>query len=209
MNLSVIRCEVGFMPTNAYVVRDTESGDSLVVDPGFYDPALTEALQKLGINRLRYILLTHGHYDHILGVQQLKDHYGGDVVIYESEAAFLKDDSLSLVKPFCNGIPMIRAADRPVRDGDRLPFGDGEITVLHTPGHTSGSVCYLLGDLLLTGDTLFCESVGRADLPTGDDRALLRSVRRLAALGGDYKVLPGHMETSTLAYERANNPYLE
>ena len=208
MNLSVTRFEVGFLPTNCYAVKDLDSGDCFVVDPGFYDENLAKALQGAGVETLRYILLTHGHYDHILGVRSLKDRFGGEVVIFESEAQFLADDSLSLMKPFCGLLPKIRTADRLVRDGDSLPFGDGEIRVLHTPGHTSGSVCYLLGDLLFTGDTLFCESIGRTDLPTGDWRTLMRSVRRLAALDGDFKVLPGHMETSTLDSERKNNPYL-
>ena len=189
-------------------MKDLDSGDCFVVDPGFYDENLAKALQGAGVETLRYILLTHGHYDHILGVRSLKDRFGGEVVIFESEAQFLADDSLSLMKPFCGLLPKIRTADRLVRDGDSLPFGDGEIRVLHTPGHTSGSVCYLLGDLLFTGDTLFCESIGRTDLPTGDWRTLMRSVRRLAALDGDFKVLPGHMETSTLDSERKNNPYL-
>ena len=208
MHLTVKHVEVGPLPTNCYIVQDTDSGDALVVDPGQFDPPLLHALESMGVQALRYILLTHGHFDHILGVQPLKDRFGGDVVIFESEEAFLKDDALSVAPPFCAALPRARKADVLVHDGDRLPFGSGEVQVLHTPGHTSGSVCFLLDRFLFTGDTLFCCSIGRTDLPTGNILKLNRSIRRLAKLDGDYTVLPGHMDPSTLEFERENNPYL-
>ena len=208
MKLLLRCCEVGFLPTNCYLVKDTETGQCFAVDPGDYDSFLKTALRDMGIERLDYILLTHGHHDHILGLQKLQDAFGGKIVMHESETAFLTDDSLSLRHPLFGSSARMPAVDLTVRDGDEIPFADGAIRVLHTPGHTRGSVCYLLDTFLFAGDTLFCESVGRTDLPTGITQQLLQSVRRLAALDGDYTVLPGHGPQTTLSHERKCNPYL-
>ena len=208
MQLEIRICEVGFLPTNCYLVKDAETGESFAVDPGDYDDALAKTLREMGVERLKYILLTHGHHDHILGLQKLQDAFGGKIVMHESETAFLTDDSLSLRHPVFGSLPRAERADLTVRDGDTIPFAGGEIRVLHTPGHTRGSVCYLLDDYLFAGDTLFQESVGRTDLPTGNTRQLLQSVRRLAALDGDYTVYPGHGPQTTLSHERNYNPYL-
>lgn len=208
MELQIQVCEVGFLPTNCYLVKDAESGQSFAVDPGWYDASLEDALRGMDIERLDYILLTHGHHDHTLGLASLREHFGGRIVMHESETAFLSDDALSLRHPAFGSMPRAENADVSVRDGDTLPFGDGCIRVLHTPGHTRGSVCYLLGDVLFAGDTLFQESVGRTDLPTGNTAQLLQSVRRLAALEGDCRVLPGHGPETTLSHERKCNPYL-
>ena len=207
MNLEIRTVEVGFLPTNCYLVKDADTGCAFAVDPGFYEPSLETALRELGVEQLDYILLTHGHHDHILGLAELQEHFGGKIVIHEADAAFLTDDGLSLRSPAFAGLPRAKAADLTVRDGDALPFAGGAIRVLHTPGHTRGSVCYLLENNLFAGDTLFQSSVGRTDLPTGDTRQLLQSVRRLAALEGDYAVLPGHGPQTTLARERLYNPY--
>ncbi|MBQ4364890.1 MAG: MBL fold metallo-hydrolase [Clostridia bacterium] len=208
MKLIIQVCEVGFLPTNCWLVRDTASGRSFAVDPGWYDETLEAALRRMGVEQLDYILLTHGHHDHTLGLAQLNARFGGKIVLHESEQAFLADDGLSLRHPAFAGLPRAEKADVLVRDGDTLPFAQGVIRVLHTPGHTRGSVCYLLDDVLFAGDTLFRESVGRTDLPTGNTAQLLSSVRRLAALKGDCRVLPGHGPETTLAHERKYNPYL-
>lgn len=208
MELTIRVCEVGFLPTNCYLVKEKKSGRSFAVDPGWYDPSLEDALHQMKIERLDYILLTHGHHDHILGLAQLQRQFGGKIVMHESETPFLADDSLSLRHPAFGAVPRAEKADLPVKDGDTLPFAGGDILVLHTPGHTRGSVCYLLNNCLFSGDTLFSESVGRTDLPTGNTAQLLRSVRRLAALEGDFRVLPGHGPETTLSHERRQNPYL-
>ncbi len=201
-------CELGMLPTNCYVVRDMQQGKSLVIDPAVYDNTLVQTLRKLEIEHLDYILLTHGHYDHILGVHSLKANFGGKLVIHADEAEFLSNAGLSLAHGFFNHMHTGVQADILVHEGDKLPFGGGEIEVLHTPGHTRGSVCYRLDDFLFCGDTIFRESVGRTDLPTGDFAQLCASIQRLAALKGDCKLFPGHGEATTLSHERINNPYL-
>ncbi len=207
MKLEIRTVEVGFLPTDCYLVKDADTGRAFAVDPGFYEPVLEAALRDMEIERLDYILLTHGHHDHILGVAGLQERCGGRIVIHEAEAAFLTDDGLSLRSPAFANLPRAKTADVTVRDGDELPFAGGVIRVLHTPGHTRGSVCYQLDNYLFAGDTLFQSSVGRTDLPTGNTRQLLQSVRRLSALEGDYAVLPGHGPQTTLARERLYNPY--
>ena len=209
MKLVVSCCELGPLPTNCYVVLDSQSGKSFVVDPAVYDSSLVQSLRKLQIRQLDYILLTHGHYDHMLGVHTLRENYGGKLVIHADEEAFLSDTRLSLAHGLFSHLHSGEAADMIVRDGDTLPFGSGEIRVLHTPGHTRGSVCYLLDDLMFSGDTVFRESIGRVDLPTGSIGQMRHSLRRIAALKEDYKLFPGHGEATTLVHERNFNPYFE
>lgn len=208
MKLLLHCCEVGFMPTNCYVGKDCETNQSFVVDPGFYDAALLQALHRMDIASLDYILLTHGHHDHILGLCALQQSFGGRIVMHEAEEAFLTDDALSLRHAAFAHLPRVAHADLLVKDGDQLPFGDTAFSVLHTPGHTRGSVCYLLEDHLFSGDTIFLESVGRTDLPTGDMRSMLQSAKRIRALQGEWKILPGHGEATTLSHEKKYNPYM-
>ncbi len=136
MKLVVSCCELGMLPTNCYVVRDMQRGMSLVIDPAVYDSTLVQTLRKLEIEQLDYILLTHGHYDHMLGVHALRNAFGGKLVIHRDEAAFLSDERLSLTHGLFNHQHKEDLADIIVNDGDKLAFGAGEIEVIHTPGHT-------------------------------------------------------------------------
>ena len=198
----ILCCVGGEMPTNCFVVKDEESGQSFVVDPGFYDDTLEAALKKANITSLTYILLTHGHFDHILGLPELHERFGGKIVMHKSDEPFLTDDDLSLCENPPENRKFVEKADLYVDEGSVLPFGDREIRVMHTPGHTHGSVCYLLSDVMFSGDTLFASGFGRTDFPTGNKRELLQSVKRIAMLETNYRILPGHAGETTLSREQ-------
>ena len=208
MELKLTYFQLGMLPTNTYAGVNEDTGNGFLVDPAIYDKQVDDALTELGIKELQYILLTHGHFDHILGVNGfLKNHPEAKVVIHREDEAFLTDPVLS--HTFKHGLTQEPIkADIIVEDGDVLAFDDTEFKVVHTPGHTRGSVVYLLDDLMFSGDTLFQLSCGRTDFPESDPAAMGPSLQKLAALEGNYHVLPGHNAFSELDYERANNPFM-
>lgn len=193
---------------NCYILKDEKSGDALVVDPGAYNNRLEAMLRQEGITELRYILLTHGHFDHIIGVSDLQKSFGGKVVIHKADESCLWNGMESLASYF-GEIQHEDKADVLVGEGDELSFGDEKIRVMHTPGHTKGCVCYIIRDMLFSGDTLFKGSIGRTDFPSSDEGEMLSSLRRLVKLEGDYRVLPGHEQETTLSQERKFNPLLK
>ena len=195
---------------NCYLVTDETTGESLLIDPGSYGERQRDFIKSQGIENLKYILLTHGHFDHMIGVERFRNAFGGEVVIHQADADKISSAVGSLYSRFEREIPFASAtADIKVKDGDKLPFGGGEIEVIHTPGHTKGCVCYKTGDCLFTGDTLFRGSIGRVDFPDSDEDEMLSSLKKLGAIDGDYKVYPGHEGTSTLSYEKQTNPYMK
>lgn len=208
MTLKLTYFQLGMLPTNVYLGVNEETGNGFLVDPAVYEPQVEDVMKEIGIKNLQYILLTHGHFDHILGVNGfLKNHPEAKVVIHREDEAFLTDPVLS--HTFKHGLTQEPIkADIIVEDGDVLAFDDTEFKVVHTPGHTRGSVVYLLDDLMFSGDTLFQLSRGRTDFPESDPAAMGPSLQKLAALEGNYHVLPGHNAFSELDYERANNPFM-
>lgn len=184
--------------TNCYLL--TDGADAAVIDPG---QDATDTLLRLAADNgwtYRAVYLTHGHYDHVGGVAALRRALPG-LTVYLHRADAGLDTELF---PTAHLGPL-----NFWEDGDRLTLGGLSVKILHTPGHTEGSVSLLCEDALFTGDTLFCGSVGRTDFPGGDDAAMAASLRALAALPGDYRVYPGHDRPTTLNAERANNPYLK
>ena len=193
------------MQANCYIVQAGD-GTAAVVDPGDEAARLLQHLQSTGL-RVTAVWLTHGHFDHIGAADALRAAFSCPIVALAAEAALLADPQKNLSSAF-SSVPLSLTADTLLADGDTFAFGGETVGVLHTPGHTSGSCCYKLGKWLFTGDTLFDGSIGRTDFPTGDPTALSLSLERLAAIPDDLCVLPGHGAATTLAVQRAVNPYM-
>lgn len=199
--MQIYTVPAGMLRANSYIV--TENGtDSVLIDCGGAQP-LAFARQK-GLN-IRSVLLTHGHFDHIAGCAELQA-AGAQIGCAEAEKSLITSPA-NLAAEMGVRIPAF-SVDFTFQDGDELDFCGLKFTVLATPGHTLGGVCFLCGDSLFTGDTLFCESVGRTDFPGGSTSQLRESVKKLLALPGNLTVYPGHDEPTTLEHERMFNPFV-
>ncbi len=188
---------VGSYQTNCYIVWGDDADSCVVIDPGYEPEYLLEQVRCLG-KKLQAILLTHGHFDHVGGVKALAQQTGCRVYICKEDLA---------LKPALTAGAILYTDT--YSEGDVLELAGLRFQVLHTPGHTPGSVCLVCGDTIFSGDTLFAGTCGRTDLPGGDMLQILRSLARLAQLEGDYRVLPGHGEDSTLDAERRGNPFMQ
>lgn len=191
----------GFV-TNTYVVTDEETGETAVVDPGVNDEKLIEKLKEKPV---KFILITHGHFDHIGGVNFVKERTGAKVVVHKEDEEMLNDCEKN-----CGEKTEPIIADILVEDGSKLMLGNSEIIVMHTPGHTKGGVCYIFPQdrVLFSGDTLFKLTAGRTDLYGGNPRTELMSLEKIGGLDGDYIVYPGHDDSTTLDFERQYNRYM-
>ncbi len=200
---------VGPIMTNCYILSDEKSGEMAVVDPGYKSEKLLDFLDNSN-KELKYIIITHGHYDHIGYARQLKERYGAKLICGKLTDRFLSDNELNH-SAYHLDLPVIEpfSGDILLSDGDSFTLGETEIRYISTPGHTKDSGCYIFDDVILSGDTLFRDSYGRTDLPTGDDYEMISSLKRLKELEGDFNVLPGHGMTTTLERERKHNPLMK
>ncbi len=202
--LSVKSAVFGGLQNNCYLITDKDTNKSALVDCTEFSDRM---LDFIGNADLEYILLTHGHFDHIGGVSEISERFNAKVVISSVDAPMLSSSKLSLAA-FCGAVHNNSSADITVEDNDVIELGNSEVYVISTPGHTSGSVCYMCDDNLFTGDTMFFCSCGRTDFPTGSPVDMQKSLNKLASLNGDYKIFAGHDRQSTLDFERKNNPYI-
>lgn len=204
MNIQTVK--VGIISTNCYILTDEKTNEAIVIDPGSKCGQIIDAVKDKNV---KYILLTHGHYDHILGAAQLKRLTGAALAIGAEDEECLRDDILSRAGLHFKEPQENTCADIILHDGDTLPFGGQTIKVIHTPGHTPGGVCYLFDEenALFSGDTLFNLAIGRTDFQGGSDVDMARSLKKIAALSRNYDVFPGHGPSSTLDYEKKHNPY--
>ena len=195
--LNSTRLPLGVYQANCYIIREENSTSCCVLDPGGEAKKVLEFMQVRNLT-LDAILLTHGHFDHVGAVKELHEATGCKVYICAED--------LTLPAKWTAG--ELTYTDT-YAEGDVLELSGLTIRVLHTPGHTPGSVCLLVDDTLYTGDTLFARSSGRTDLPGGDSQVILTSLRRLNDLEGEYTVCPGHSGSTTLSLEREYNPFMK
>ena len=194
--LQIHTLAVGAYETNCYILYTDAGSECLVIDPGYEPETILNAVKKLG-KTVSAILLTHGHFDHVGGVREIFSQTDCDIYLCPADC---KMPEMMTAGPLCYTCSYA--------DGDTLHLAGLTLQVLHTPGHTPGSVCLICENALFAGDTLFAGSCGRTDLPCGDWETLASSLAKLKALPGDYTVYPGHGEATTLSLEKAYNPYL-
>lgn len=204
-----VKCTVvGIMQENCYIVTDKATGLIALVDTGAVSVTLKNFI-KQNSDKIKYVLLTHGHFDHIGYAGKVKEETNAKVVISKQDEPFLSDSNYNL-SVMAIGEPVEEvSADITLNDGDKLMLGETEITFMLTPGHTKGSGCYIIDNCIFSGDTLMKLSMGRTDFPTGDISDMENSLKKLANLQGDYNVFSGHGDFTTLSYERKYNPYMK
>ena len=201
------RLVLGALQTNCYIWADEQSGNAIVIDAPANVEKIIEAAAQHGFN-ITDIILTHGHFDHILALEDLKKLTGATLSVFEKTPEFLTDRTLNLCH-YVNADYTPTKPDKILCDGDIFDFYGNKIRVIHTPGHTSDSICLLHDKTLVSGDTLFQHSVGRWDHPTGDMATELNSIRlKLMSLDDDITVYPGHGFSTTIGKEREGNPYI-
>lgn len=187
---------------NNYLLIDEASGEAVLIDCSSVDSQVKDAINSAGA-KLKYILLTHGHFDHVAGIRPTE----AKIVMHKNDLNILNQTNYYLP---AFGIPQITIPkiDIFVEDNDVLKIGDTDIKVMHTPGHTQGGVCYLIGNMLFSGDTIFRESVGRCDLEGGDFVQIVDSIKsKIFTLPNDTIIYPGHGKSTDVAWEKEHNQF--
>jgi glyoxylase-like metal-dependent hydrolase (beta-lactamase superfamily II) len=202
----IARLVVGPIEANCYIVADEKTKEGLVIDPGDDSQDIIERIQQLGL-KIKYIVLTHNHFDHVSATAAVKKATGAKVAIHESDARNLNDSMLARLGGFVHR--QVPVPEVLLKGWEDLSIGDLHFTVLNVPGHTLGGVALYGQDVVFTGDTLFRGSIGRTDLPGGNYDQIIESVNcKLLALDDDVKVYPGHGDATTIGFERDYNPFL-
>ena len=198
---------LGNMDNNCYILGDESSKHALIIDAPEESGTILDVLEDEGL-KLKFVLLTHAHYDHIGALDEICEATGAEVFIHTFEADAINDPTVNLA--LYSGAPSPKTpASKKLVDGDIITLGNIELKTLYTPGHTVGSVCYYTDGCLFSGDTLFLRGVGRCDLPGGDFKILKQSIKKqLYVLPDSTDVYPGHGRATTIGYEKNHNEYI-
>ena len=210
VELEVRGVVVGLFRENCWVVGSRQRGEACVIDPGDEPEEILALARDMGV-RITRVVASHAHLDHIMAARDIVDATGAPFLLHEADLSIADSLPESVRAWMGREVPPAPRPDAFPKDGDDLEVAGVTLTVLHTPGHTPGSVSLYAREarLLFSGDTLFRESIGRVDLPGGDFQQIARSItQRLYALPEDTRVLPGHMEETTIGYERQHNPFV-
>lgn len=207
-SFSIKSVVVGPVDVNCYVLKDKATGKGAVIDPGGHVERIMSLINDMKAD-IAEIIITHGHFDHIGALDELRNAVGCGASIHELDAEMLLKSRKNL-SIFMGTDAIFRPAERLLKDGDVIRFGESFLKVIHTPGHTAGGICLYDGDkVLFSGDTLFAGSVGRSDFPGGDHYQLIESVvKALAEVKDETVVYPGHGPETGMGYERKTNPFL-
>ena len=198
---------VGPLATNCYIAGSESSKEGMIIDPGDEAEVILRNVKDLGLE-IRFIVLTHGHIDHIGALREVKEATGAEVAIHTDDAQALQENSVNTMLGLSYPIPL--PADRLLKDGDSIDIGDLHFLVLHTPGHSPGCICLLGEGVMFSGDTLFNYGIGRADLSGSDYSQLMNSIHtKLMILPDKTTVYPGHGPDTTIGAERSGNPFLQ
>lgn len=202
--LKIHTLALGDYQTNCYILCDAASTGCCIIDPGYEADVILKKVAELGLN-VEAVLLTHGHFDHVGAVEEIVTRTGCPLWMHKGDWALANTPLTGYFYPLanCDFTDVHFCAE-----GDKLHIAGMDFLCLETPGHTPGSMCFLCENALFSGDTLFWGACGRTDLPGGDAGALRLSLRRLAGLEGDYRVYPGHGNSTTLSAEKRYNPYM-
>lgn len=205
MDNKIIRHICGPLQENCYIIYNKEN-KCVIIDPGYEFEKISKNIDSKNLEPL-YILLTHGHIDHIGAVSELKERYSINVYIHERDKYMLENLNVERAHLYGMNVKSTKV-DHTVKDNDKIAFGDKFIEVIETPGHTGGGICYKFGNLLFSGDTLFQGSIGRYDFPESSGLELMESLKKLKKLPPNTIVLPGHGPETTIENELKSNPYL-